>query len=136
VLTLNSFQGFELKMKKIICANKFWPKYYSIWNSGCMRGHPWHDDTFLVFHRSALMVVSGHSLMCKTCWWCDGHMGLQFQGQGHNCLSNVMIVSVFLFAYFCHSWMDCEIIMHRYAVIKTKFSYVHTWMPKVIIFFL
>jgi hypothetical protein len=30
VLTLKSFKGFELKMKTIICANKFGTKYYNI----------------------------------------------------------------------------------------------------------
>jgi hypothetical protein len=44
VLTLNSFKGFELEMKKIIYVNKFVTKYCTI----CTRGHPWHDDTFLV----------------------------------------------------------------------------------------
>jgi hypothetical protein len=48
VLTLNSFKGFELKMKKIFCANKFGTKHCNIWNIGCMQGHLWHDDTFLV----------------------------------------------------------------------------------------
>jgi hypothetical protein len=43
---LNSFKGFELKTKKIVCANKFGSKYYNIWNFSCMRGH---DDTFLVY---------------------------------------------------------------------------------------
>jgi hypothetical protein len=30
VFTLNSFKGFELKTKKIVCANKFGSKYYNI----------------------------------------------------------------------------------------------------------
>jgi hypothetical protein len=51
MFTLNRFKGFELKIKKENCANKFGTKYYDIWNFGFMRGHPLRDDTFLVYDK-------------------------------------------------------------------------------------